>query len=236
MTWWSRTLAFILAAGWVALVGAFLWVLWADGTQYIDLGDLEFRFEFSGGDLERTLASIVGVAIGVAALYFLANVVFGLGTRRKYHQMLRSDGTQLLVDTDIVSERMADAARRVPGVRKAIATARPATNNEVHAALDLEVYPDADPAATAQQASQVAVDALQQHFETRPSGGLRTQVRQRGKPQGKGKTEPAKTDETVKPGASPSDESAEPTREEPVVEPATEEPPIHEGAEEESEP
>lgn len=248
MSWWARTLAFLFAAGWIALVVAFIWVLWSDDTQYVDLGNLEFRFDFNGDDLEKALASIVAVVIGLAALLFIATVVFGLGGRRRYHQMLRSDGTQLLVDTDIVSQRMAEAARGVPGVRKASASARPAANNEVNAGLDLEVYANADPAATAQQASQAAVDALQRHFETRPSGGLKTHVRQVGKAGPEGAAAPVKVNDGAKPAettvAEPSETepvSTEVTSDTEALEPAAEpaaadQPPVREGAEEESEP
>ena len=258
MSWWARTLAFLFAAGWIALVVAFIWVLWSDDTQYVDLGNLEFRFDFTGDDFEKSLATVVAVVIGVLALLFIVSAVFGFGGRRRYHQMLRSDGTQLLVDTDIVSQRMAEAARGVPGVRKASASARPAANNEVNAGLDLEVYANADPAATAQQASQAAVDALQRHFETRPSGGLKTHVRQVGKagpegaaapvisdqgaPSSKAADQgipPADTAEVEPPATEPVDDEPEAAEEaaQPVAEPVSaEEPPVREGTEEESEP
>jgi hypothetical protein len=213
MAWWSRALTVILAAGMVALVVAFVWALWSDGTEYVDLGNLELRFDFEGDDLEKTVATIVAVAIGLAALLLLISVTFGLGSRRRYHQMARADGTQLLVDTDIVSQRLAAAASAVPGVRKVSASVRPASNNEVHAGLDLQTYSDADPAATAQQASQAAVEVLQRDFETRPAGGLRTRVRQTGKATPGGKPKPV-TDKGTKPAEAT---AAEPPATEPVA-------------------
>jgi hypothetical protein len=246
MSWWARTLAFLFAAGWIALAGAFIWALWSDGVEYVDFGNLELRFDFEGDDGEKILATVVAAAIGLTALLFILGVVFGLGGRKRYHQMLRADGTQLLVDTDIVSQRMAEAARAVPGVRRASASARPASNNEVQARLDLEVYGNADPAGTAQQASQAAVEALQQHFETRPSGGLKTQVRQVGKAGPAAAAEPV-SDEGTKPTEVAAEEPVTAESEPPgqtegeAVEtgpepPVAEEAPVREGAEEESEP
>ena len=86
--------------------------------EYIDFGNLELRFDFEGDDGEKDPATVVALAIGLVALLFIIGVVFGFGGRRRYHQMLRVDGTQLLVDTDIVSQRLEDAAKAVPGVRK----------------------------------------------------------------------------------------------------------------------
>ena len=53
MSWWSRTLALLFAAGWIAWSAAFVWALWSDGVEYIDFGNLELRFDFEGDDGEK---------------------------------------------------------------------------------------------------------------------------------------------------------------------------------------
>ena len=105
------------------------------------------------------------------------------------------------------------------------------TNNEVRASLDLEVYGDADPAVTAQQASQAAIAVLQQDFDTRPSGGLKTQVRQVGKPTPGGKPAPVVTDEAAPPYEAEGEEApateplaAETDAETPAAEPVASQP------------